>query len=47
MKKTYPPGFKYQDFAPLWKAELFNVSHWANLVEASGAKYVEPINKIL
>ena len=38
--KTYGPNLKYQDFAPLFKAELFNPDQWADLFAASGAKYI-------
>ncbi|XP_064609241.1 alpha-L-fucosidase-like [Liolophura sinensis] len=40
MEKNYPPGFTYADFAPLLKAELFDPDQWADIIEASGAKYV-------
>ncbi|XP_065668805.1 alpha-L-fucosidase isoform X1 [Hydra vulgaris] len=39
MKDNYPPGFEYSDFVTLWKGEFFNATQWADLVEASGAKY--------
>jgi alpha-L-fucosidase len=39
MEKFYPPGFKYQEFGPMFKAEFFNATQWAELVERSGAKY--------
>ena len=38
--KTYGPNFKYQDFAPMFKAELFNPDDWASLFKKSGAKYI-------
>jgi alpha-L-fucosidase len=38
--KTYGPNFKYQDFAPMFKAELFDPDKWAGLFKESGAKYV-------
>lgn len=38
--KTYGLNTKYQDFAPLFKAELFNPERWADLFAQSGAKYV-------
>ena len=38
--KTYGPHLKYQDFASLFKAELFNPDQWADLFAASGAKYI-------
>jgi alpha-L-fucosidase len=38
--KTYGPNFRYQDFAPMFKAELFDPDKWAGLFKESGAKYV-------
>lgn len=38
--KTYGPNFRYQDFAPMFKAELFNADKWAEVFKESGAKYV-------
>ena len=38
--KTYGADFSYADFAPMFKAELFNPDEWVNAVEKSGAKYV-------
>jgi alpha-L-fucosidase len=38
--KTYGPNFKYQDFAPMFKAELFNPDDWASLFKKAGARYV-------
>jgi alpha-L-fucosidase len=38
--KTYGPNFRYQDFAPLFKAELFDPGKWSALFKESGAKYV-------
>jgi len=38
--KTYGEDFKYQDFAPMFKAELFNPDQWASLFRESGARYV-------
>jgi len=37
---TYGEKFQYQDFAPMWKAELFNPAEWADIFKRSGAKYV-------
>jgi alpha-L-fucosidase len=39
-KKTYGDDFKYNDFVKDFKAEMFNPDEWANLFEASGAKYI-------
>ncbi|MCP4641257.1 MAG: alpha-L-fucosidase [bacterium] len=38
--KTYGEDFQYQDFAPMWKAELFDPAEWADIFKRSGAKYV-------
>ncbi len=38
--KMYAPDFKYQDFAPMFKAENFKPTEWAALFKAAGAKYV-------
>ena len=37
---TYGEKFQYQDFAPRFKAEMFDPDHWADIFERSGAKYV-------
>jgi alpha-L-fucosidase len=38
--KTYGRNFRYEDFAPLFKAELWNPEEWADLLQNSGAKYI-------
>ena len=38
MNKNYPPGFQYADFAPMFKAELFDPDEWAKLFSDAGAK---------
>ncbi|XP_077052393.1 tissue alpha-L-fucosidase-like isoform X3 [Siphateles boraxobius] len=40
MIKNYPPGFSYTDFAPDFHAQFFDPDEWADIFEASGAKYV-------
>ncbi|XP_065897280.1 alpha-L-fucosidase-like [Dysidea avara] len=40
MKKNYPQGFGYPDFAPMFKAELFNPKAWVELFQKAGARYV-------
>ena len=40
MKENYPPGFEYPEFAPMFKAELFDPKAWAELFQKSGAMYV-------
>lgn len=37
---TYGPNVKYQDFAPLFKAELFKPEQWAEIFKQAGAQYV-------
>lgn len=39
MKNNYPPGFTYQEFAPMFTAEFFDPTAWAQLFAKSGAKY--------
>ncbi|HOO57182.1 MAG TPA: alpha-L-fucosidase [bacterium] len=38
--KVYGENFAYQDFAPMFRAELFDPAEWAGILEGSGAKYV-------
>lgn len=40
MRQRYPPNFTYQDFARDFTAEFFNASDWAELFQASGARYI-------
>jgi len=39
-KRTYGENFKYQDFAPMFKAELYDPVQWADIFKRAGAKYV-------
>eukprot|EP01129_Flabellula_baltica_P007520 TRINITY_DN2936_c0_g1_i1.p1 TRINITY_DN2936_c0_g1~~TRINITY_DN2936_c0_g1_i1.p1 ORF type:complete len:569 (+),score=79.90 TRINITY_DN2936_c0_g1_i1:61-1707(+) len=43
--RVYGKQFRYQDFAPMFKAELFNVTQWGDILERSGARYVVPTSK--
>lgn len=36
--KNFPPGFSYNEFAPMFKAEFFDAKQWAKLVARSGAR---------
>ncbi|MDR1860608.1 MAG: alpha-L-fucosidase [Bacteroidales bacterium] len=36
----YGENVRYQDFAPLFKCEMFNPNEWAKLFSAAGARYV-------
>lgn len=38
--KMYGEDFKYQDFAPMFKAQHFEPDHWADVFKKAGAKYV-------
>lgn len=40
MKKNFGNNFTYRDFAPLFKAELFDPEEWAAIFERAGAKYI-------
>ncbi|XP_032881956.1 plasma alpha-L-fucosidase isoform X1 [Amblyraja radiata] len=40
MERNYPPGFTYPEFAPKFSAAFFDAAQWADLLNASGAKYV-------
>jgi len=37
---TYGANFQYPEFAPMFKAELFDPDRWADVFQRSGAKYV-------
>ncbi len=38
--RVYGEDFEYADFLPLFRGELFDPDEWADLLEASGARYV-------
>ena len=38
MERNYLADFTYPDFAPSFKAELFDPKQWADLFEKAGAK---------
>ena len=38
--KNFGKDFEYRDFAPLFRAELFDPDQWADLFASSGAQYV-------
>ena len=40
MENNYRPDFTYADFAASFTAELFDPNEWADILQASGAKYV-------
>ena len=39
MKNNYRPDWTYADFASQFTAEFYDPDHWADVFEASGAKY--------
>lgn len=38
--RVYGPDFKYPQFAPSFKAEMFDAAQWADLFRRAGARYV-------
>jgi alpha-L-fucosidase len=44
-QRMYGADFPYQNFAPLFRAELFDPAHWADVFERSGARYVALTSK--
>ena len=44
-EQVYGKDFHYEDFVPMWKAELWNPDEWAELFKKSGAKYVLLVSK--
>ena len=44
-KRIYGEDFQYEDFVPMWKAELWDPNEWAELFQRSGAKYVLLVSK--
>lgn len=45
MKKNYGENFTYRDFAPMFKAELFDADEWAEIFKKSGAGYIVLVTK--
>jgi len=43
--KWYGKDFAYKDFAPMFRAELWNPEDWAKLFKRAGAKYVVLVSK--
>jgi alpha-L-fucosidase len=39
-QRVYGANFPYEDFAPLFRAELFDSEQWAEILRAAGARYV-------
>jgi alpha-L-fucosidase len=45
LREHYGEDFEYRDFAPLFKAELFDPDAWAELFRRAGARYVVLVSK--
>ncbi|BFZ06651.1 hypothetical protein BsWGS_09691 [Bradybaena similaris] len=47
MKNNYPPGWTYADFAEQFNPPngIYNPAHWADIFNASGARYVVQVTK--
>ncbi|WP_404423147.1 alpha-L-fucosidase [Nibricoccus sp. IMCC34717] len=43
--KNFGADFDYKDFAPRFRAELFNADQWADLFQRAGIRYVVPTSK--
>ena len=44
-QKQYGEDYEYKNFAPQFRAELFDPDHWADIFARSGAKYVALTSK--
>jgi alpha-L-fucosidase len=44
-KRVYGANFEYKDFAPQFRAEMFDPEQWAKIFKESGARYVVPTSK--
>ena len=44
-KRVYGPDFPYFEFAPQFRAELYDPDRWADLIARSGARYVALTSK--
>ncbi len=44
-KRVYGENFTYRDYAPLFKAELFDADEWADIFKRSGAGYIILVTK--
>ena len=44
-RANYGENFEYQDFAPQFRAELFDADQWADIFARSGAQYIVPTSK--
>ncbi len=44
-ERVYGANFPYADFAPMFRAEMYDPDHWAEVFERAGAKYVALTSK--
>jgi len=44
-RRNYGNQFDYSEFAPMFKAELYDAKQWASLFKRAGVKYVVPTSK--
>ncbi|HET7810593.1 MAG TPA: alpha-L-fucosidase [Steroidobacteraceae bacterium] len=44
-ERVYGKDFAYPDFAPQFRAEMFDADQWAGILQRSGAKYVVLVSK--
>ena len=44
-ERVYGKDFEYPQFAPLFRAEMFDADQWAGILQDSGAKYVVLVSK--
>ena len=44
-QRVYGANFEYQDFAPMFRCELYDPDHWADIFVRSGARYVALTSK--
>ena len=44
-ERIYGKDFRYEDFVPMWKGELWDPNEWAELFKKSGARYVLLVTK--
>lgn len=43
--RVYGRDFRYEDFAPLFRAELFDPDEWADIFTRAGARYINLVSK--
>jgi len=44
-ERVYGKTFEYPDFAPQFRAEMFDADRWADILQRSGARYVVLVSK--